>query len=207
MALIYTVRYCTSLYVSTDLYCTLRNNTVRFYWHALYSTEQRCSFDWLVLYSTESYCTGNWHALYTTEQYRTGILTHIVHNCTALNGDTDTHCTLLCSSQHIIIKFCFIFFIFLLNQIYFNYRARLIKLTKFSSLLLYFLKIKWFTLFTTFFGGMTLDCFLDYRNYLQRINKNLKKNSAYKSYHLSKYSVHYRTLNKIFFYNSFVILQ
>ena len=84
-----TVQYWTILYVSTDMHCTVLYNAVR--------------FDWLVLYSTEPYCTGYWHALYTTEQYRTGILTHTVHNCTALNGDTDTHCTLLYSNHYIMI--------------------------------------------------------------------------------------------------------
>ena len=42
--LIYTIHYCISLYVSFDLYCTALNNAVRFYWHALYSIEQHCTF-------------------------------------------------------------------------------------------------------------------------------------------------------------------
>ena len=123
--------HSTSLYVSSDLYCTVLNNivlstnmncsvlnnTVRFYWHALLSTEQHCTFDWLILYRIEPYCTGCWYALYTFEHHRKGILTQAVQNCTTLNGDTDTHCPLLNSTQHI----------FLLNSIFLKYRVRLIR--------------------------------------------------------------------------------
>ena len=83
--LIYTVHYCTSLYVSTDLYCTVLNNTVRFYWLALYSTEQRCTF-WLTR------TVQHWTTLYR-------ILTCTVHYWTVQNGYTDTHCTLLYSTE------------------------------------------------------------------------------------------------------------
>ena len=83
--LIYTVQYCTSLYVSTELYCTVLNDTVRFYWHALYSTAQRCTF-WLT-------CTvQHWTILYR-------ILTCTVHYWTVQNGYTDTYCTQLYSTE------------------------------------------------------------------------------------------------------------
>ena len=83
--LICTVHHCTTLYVSTDLNCTELNNTVRFYWLALYSTGQHCTFR---LTRTVQY----WTALYVlTDQY-----------CTALNDtvqDTDSHCTLLYNTE------------------------------------------------------------------------------------------------------------
>ena len=61
--LIYTVHFCTSLYVFTDLYCTVLNNTVR--------------FERLVIYSTEPHCTGNRHALYTERVYRYTLYTTV----------------------------------------------------------------------------------------------------------------------------------
>ena len=98
--LIYTVHYCTSLYVSTDLYCTVLNNTVRFYWLALYSTEQRCTFwltrtvqHWTTLYRILTCTVHYWtvqngytdtYWVYTTVQHWTGIQTHTVHYCTVI---------------------------------------------------------------------------------------------------------------------------
>ena len=77
--------YCTSMYVSTDLYRTVLNNTLRFYWLALYSTEQRCTF-WLTR------TVQHWTTLYRK-------LTCTVHYWIIQNGYTYTHCTLLYNTE------------------------------------------------------------------------------------------------------------
>ena len=79
--LIYTVHYCILLYVSTDLYCTVLNNTVRSYWHAQYNTEKSCTF-----WPTRT-------VQYWTTLYR--ILTCTVHYWTVQNGYNDKHYTQL----------------------------------------------------------------------------------------------------------------
>ena len=111
--LTWTVQYWTTLYVSTDLHCTVLDNTVRFDWLVLYSTEPLCTF-WLT--ST----VQHWTTLYR-------ILTHTVHCCTTLNGDTDMHCTLLYSffsklirEQNALDLFKFVYGIYFNNFINFR---------------------------------------------------------------------------------------